>query len=451
MCIIVTIVMAEMNKKSIALLIIPLISTFFIQNNLNKQIFKYTKKLSLNFKKILYLNRCFSLSDYALELRTTKIYNLLINKRRQVSSEINKLTGQYGIKISFTRFINDLFRNRIPYSTVLLYALYCATISNEIDVSEISVMLLGLVNLSDTINMVTNKIMDLLDNSRYVDYYNDFLKIKSNINSLKSKTEFSRFNNKIEIKSLSFKYSNSDNYALKDINMNIKKGDKIVILGLNGSGKSTFLKLLLRMYDPEYGSISIDGTNIKKLNIENYRRYFSTLFQDFKLFRNLSISENVLCKYVTNDDMANLNSSITFSGLNEKFSDSNSLLNLKLSKELDKDGISFSGGELQKLAISRTYARNADIVIFDEPTAAIDPISENELLEKIFNLPNDKTVILIIHRLSFAKYADNIFVFNHGEIIEEGNHEQLMNLKGAYANMYNKQSLNYRIGVQVND
>lgn len=205
------------------------------------------------------------------------------------------------------------------------------------------------------------------------------------------------------------------------------------------------------MYDPEYGSISIDGTNIKKLNIENYRRYFSTLFQDFKLFRNLSISENVLCKYVTNDDMANLNSSITFSGLNEKFSDSNSLLNLKLSKELDKDGISFSGGELQKLAISRTYARNADIVIFDEPTAAIDPISENELLEKIFNLPNDKTVILIIHRLSFAKYADNIFVFNHGEIIEEGNHEQLMNLKGAYANMYNKQSLNYRIGVQVND
>ena len=169
------------------------------------------------------------------ELRTTKIYNLLINKRRQVSSEINKLTGQYGIKISFTRFINDLFRNRIPYSTVLLYALYCATISNEIDVSEISVMLLGLVNLSDTINMVTNKIMDLLDNSRYVDYYNDFLKIKSNINSLKSKTEFSRFNNKIEIKSLSFKYSNSDNYALKDINMNIKKGDKIVILGLNGS------------------------------------------------------------------------------------------------------------------------------------------------------------------------------------------------------------------------
>lgn len=235
MCIIVTIVMAEMNKKSIALLIIPLISTFFIQNNLNKQIFKYTKKLSLNFKKILYLNRCFSLSDYALELRTTKIYNLLINKRRQVSSEINKLTGQYGIKISFTRFINDLFRNRIPYSTVLLYALYCATISNEIDVSEISVMLLGLVNLSDTINMVTNKIMDLLDNSRYVDYYNDFLKIKSNINSLKSKTEFSRFNNKIEIKSLSFKYSNSDNYALKDINMNIKKGDKIVILGLNGS------------------------------------------------------------------------------------------------------------------------------------------------------------------------------------------------------------------------
>lgn len=448
MCGTVLAVMTQMNKKSLIIIIVPLISTFFLQNKLNQKYYSYSKKLNISTKKINYINRCFYLKDYALEMRTTKISDLLFKKRDEISSEIDREVKNSGTKIAILRFINDLLRNRIPFTAVLVYAVFCATISKEIDISEMSVMLLGLVNLSDNINELTDNIMKLIDSSRYIDEYTEFLKIEAKISYDQIGKEVSRFKNEIKINSLDFRYEDGKKLVLEDINMKIKKGQRVAILGLNGSGKTTLMKLLLRMYDPESGSIEMDGVNIKEFNPKEYQEQFSIMMQDYKLM-SLSIGENILCREVDDVDKDKIDRSLEFASVLEKLKINDDYINKNITNEFQDDGFNLSGGEMQKIAIGRAYAKDSDIFIFDEPTSAIDPIAEQELLDKIVNLPKDKTVIYILHRLSFAKYADKIFVIKNGKLIEEGNHEELMKMKGEYGNMFNKQSESYKTGVLV--
>lgn len=245
----------------------------------------------------------------------------------------------------------------------------------------------------------------------------------------------------IEFCNVSFKYPRSENFVLKDINLTIRSGEHLSIVGLNGAGKTTLIKLLCRLYDVTEGEIKIDGINIKEYSDEAYRKLFAVVFQDFKLFA-FSLKENIALG--TEEDEAKIEEVLKLSGLYEDAMKLDHGLDTTLYKSFDEAGTELSGGQQQKVAISRALYRNAPIVILDEPTAALDPVAEYEIYKKFDTLVGGKTAIYISHRLSSCKFCDHIAVFAEDTIKEYGTHESLVKKEnGIYAEMFAAQAQYY--------
>ena len=245
----------------------------------------------------------------------------------------------------------------------------------------------------------------------------------------------------IEFCNVSFKYPRSENFVLRNINLTIRSGEHLSIVGLNGAGKTTFIKLLCRLYDVTEGEIKIDGINIKEYSDEAYRKLFSVVFQDFKLFA-FSLKENISLD--EEEDAERITEVLKLSGLYEDAMKLEHGLDTTLYKSFDEQGTELSGGQQQKVAISRALYRNAPIVILDEPTAALDPVAEYEIYKKFDSLVGGKTAIYISHRLSSCKFCDRIAVFAEDTIKEYGTHESLVNKEnGIYAEMFAAQAQYY--------
>jgi len=247
----------------------------------------------------------------------------------------------------------------------------------------------------------------------------------------------------IEFKNISFRYPNTKRYILKNFNLSIRTGEKIAFVGENGAGKTTLIKLLLRFYDVTDGEIVVNGINIKHLNLEKWYALIGVLFQEFIKYQ-FTFKENVYFgnkKEVNNLDL--LKEAIKKSGADEFVKDLPSKYDQTVGK-MFKEGVDLSGGQWQKLALARTFFKNAPILILDEPTSAIDAKAEYEIFQRVQELQKDKTVIIISHRFSTVRNADRILVLDGGRIIEEGNHEILMKKKGLYAELFNIQAQGYK-------
>lgn len=245
----------------------------------------------------------------------------------------------------------------------------------------------------------------------------------------------------IECRNVSFKYPGSDDYVLKNINMKFKIGTKMAIVGKNGSGKTTFIKLLCRLYDPTEGEILLNGINIKKYNYLDYLNIFSIVFQDYSML-GFTLGENVAMNSNYDEDL--VKDSLEKVGFTLKLKKLKNGLNTYISKNYDKNGVDFSGGETQKIAIARAVYKNSPFVILDEPTAALDPIAEAEIYSKFNELVQDKTTMYISHRLSSCKFCDEILVFDNGNVVEQGSHETLVkNKNGKYYELWNAQAQYY--------
>ena len=212
------------------------------------------------------------------------------------------------------------------------------------------------------------------------------------------------------------------------------------IVGLNGAGKTTLVKLMLRLYLPSKGKITLDGIDISKIPFDDYIKHIGVVLQDYTLFA-YSIKENINF----NKDLATnkIMTAIANSGLNDKIQNLPQGINTSVSRELDDDGVEFSGGEGQKLALARADYRNSDILILDEPTSALDPVAEYELFSRLNKIAKNKTTISITHRLSSTQFCDHLIVLSNGKVIEQGNHDQLMKLDGEYARLFNAQAKYY--------
>lgn len=245
----------------------------------------------------------------------------------------------------------------------------------------------------------------------------------------------------IKFKNVSFKYAGSDSYALKDVSFKFKIGEHIAFVGHNGSGKSTFIKLLCRLYDPTEGEITLNGIDIKKYDINEYMSLFSVVFQDFSLF-SVPVSQNVAA--CVEYDREKLFLSLRESGADEFVMNMKNKENTVLYKDFDDEGVEISGGEAQKLALSRALYRDAPFVVLDEPTAALDPISEFEVYSRFNEFTRGKTAIYISHRLSSCRFCDKILVFEKGRIVQFGNHEELLgDERGMYSKLWNSQAKYY--------
>lgn len=240
---------------------------------------------------------------------------------------------------------------------------------------------------------------------------------------------------------MSFAYKDNE-YIVKNLNFKIKGNSIAALVGHNGAGKSTIIKLLFRLYDPTNGEIFINGKNIKEYNLRAYRKLFTAAFQDYKVLA-LSIKENVLMEHECENEDEAVMEALKKAGIYEKVGTLPKGIDTILTKEFDESGAVLSGGQYQKIAVARTFVQDAPIKVYDEPSSALDPIAEYELYKSIMKESKNKTMIFISHRLSSVRNADKVFMLENGEIIEQGTHEELMEMKGSYADMYTKQAMNY--------
>lgn len=254
----------------------------------------------------------------------------------------------------------------------------------------------------------------------------------------------------IEFKDVSFKYPNTNNYIINHLNLKIDKKMKLAIVGLNGAGKTTIVKLLCGMFDIDEGEILINGKNIKNYNRKTLYAIFSIVFQDVNIFA-FTIAENIALKEDSKIDYDKLNMAIDKAGLREKIDSLPLREKTMMLKNIDTAGIELSGGESQKLAIARAIYNDGNCLILDEPTSALDALAEAEIYEKFSQITSDKTTIFISHRLASTKFCDKIALFDKAGLKEFGTHEELMKLKGLYYEMFLVQGKYYKEGVKNNE
>lgn len=288
------------------------------------------------------------------------------------------------------------------------------------------------------------KLLGFLEtNTSYLDKTFEFLDI-SNAMYQGSLTTEKRSDQQyeVEFKDVSFKYPGSDIWSLRHVNMKFKVGRRLAIVGENGSGKTTFIKLLCRLYDPQEGKIFLNGIDIRKYRYDDYMNIFSVVFQDFQLLAQ-PLGANVAgkCHY----DEKKVHKALVDAGFGERLEIMPEGLDTMLYKNLSENGVEVSGGEAQKIAIARALYKEAPFIILDEPTAALDPIAEAEIYSKFNDIAGDKTTIYISHRLSSCKFCDEIAVFHEGEVIQQGTHDSLVaDENGKYYELWHAQAQYYK-------
>ena len=244
----------------------------------------------------------------------------------------------------------------------------------------------------------------------------------------------------VEFDHVSFQYPGTDTYVIKDLNLKFEIGEKMAIVGKNGSGKTTFIKLLCRLYDVTEGSIKVNGIDIREYNYEEYCDLFAVVFQDFQVF-SFPLGENLASGSLVEEDRAV--NALKRAGLGDRFLELPNGLDTSVGKEFEDTGVTFSGGEKQKIAIARAIYKNAPFVIMDEPTAALDPESECEVYAGFDKMVGHKTALYISHRLASCRFCQDILVFDQGQVVQRGSHEELENKEGLYWELWNAQAQYY--------
>ena len=302
----------------------------------------------------------------------------------------------------------------------------------------------SMVALSNGITALVKVLGSIQNNAYFLQTNFEFLDIPNKMyqGSLTTEKRADR-EYEVEFRDVSFKYPGSDQYSLRHVSMKFKVGRRLAIVGENGSGKTTFIKLLCRLYDPTEGQILLNGIDIRKYRYDDYINVFAIVFQDFQLFA-FTLGQNVAASQEYDRKRAEM--CLRAAGFGARLDQLPKGLDTYCSRFFDKEGIEFSGGEAQKIAIARALYKDAPFIILDEPTAALDPIAEAEIYSKFNDIAGDKTAIYISHRLSSCKFCDEIAVFHEGAMIQQGSHEELAAMGGKYAEMFRMQAEKYRQG-----
>ena len=432
----------------IVFVLVSFVMRMLVSVKLNKVNYDNRVKVNPYMRKRDYVSRVFYLKDYAKELR------LHPQAGRQLEEEFAEaddgIVGEHR-KVSGIRTLLLFLRN-YAVSDFLIdglyisYLVYKAAVLHTLNYSDAVI----LFNRTGSMRGCLSRFADLgpaaHENSMFVDKIRSFLAYEPRLRQDVG-DPVPDGPGELLLDHVSFKYSDKGRTVLDDISLRVKPGEHIAIVGYNGAGKTTLIKLLMRLYDPTSGSISYHGKNVSTLKPDDYHRHIGVVFQDYQMF-GASLAENVVMDDMTENELQSNSEKIKLSleeaGFAEKLSSLPDGLFTQVTTEFDKKGVDFSGGESQKVAISRAFYKDADILIMDEPSSALDPIAEYELNKAMESAARGKTVFYISHRLSTTRDADRIIMLEEGRIIEEGNHSQLLAKNGKYAQMWNAQAGKYR-------
>ncbi|MCR5148503.1 MAG: ABC transporter ATP-binding protein/permease [Eubacterium sp.] len=433
----------SMNAFVIVICVTMIIINIFLNSVRNKILYKRDMEITRPEREAEYAKRIFYEPQYAQEIRLGKLGKLM-NRKFMLAMDktldvIKKYCGKFVFFDSAFGIMGFCFM-----SVIMVFAAWQITIGN-LSIGSFAALLNGAQQLLEKMFALFGQVPKISQNSKYIDNLRLIIESEPQISSEEKGIDVEKVENSISIKGLSFTYPGKNIPVLNNININIKNGQKTAIVGYNGVGKSTLVKLILRFYDPTTGNISIGETDYKKANLNSLRNKFGVVFQNYKCYA-MSVYENVIMDDAIDESGENKTiEALKYSGIYEKITSFEKGIYTNLSREFDSEGVPLSGGEEQKIAISRAFVEDKDILILDEPSSALDPLAEYDINQKILSLAAEKTVIFISHRLSTVRMADMIYMMDSGEVVESGTHDELMKLDGKYAEMFRKQAENYVI------
>lgn len=399
---------------------------------------KRREEVTEKHRKGDYFARVFYLPEYAGEIRTSGIFPLLRKRFNESADEVVNTQKKYVGKLDRLFYIQDIGIRAIGFVLVLgLYIGYQTIVTGNMSAGDFVATFNGALLIGGSILYLTvYSLRSFTEQSKMIEKCRTFLAEKENITDGTHIAECSE-PEEISVENITFSYEGNEKNSLDGISFEIKPYEKVALVGYNGAGKTTLTNLLLRLYDVKDGSIKIGGRDIREETVASHRDRFAAVFQDFQIF-SASVGENVALS--KDYDEERVLKALKAVGFDKELPNG---LETILLREFDEDGLMLSGGEQQKIAIARAFYKYCPYVILDEPSANLDPVSEYELNHAMMTAATDKTVIFISHRLSTTRHADRIFMMEKGKIIESGSHEELMNLNGKYAEMFNLQAEKY--------
>ena len=434
--------MFQVDKLSVTFILLPIIGNFVFRR-LNSHIdYKRQKDMAVHNRRIDYINRVMYLKEYAKEMRLTRVFNLLRHQYRDAITGLADVTKKYVWKSVTLHWLYVEFTFTFIFEGLLIYGAYRNLVSHTISLAQLAVITSMMVSTTWILIGFTDSVTECFKNGLFVEYLKTFLEYKEKIPEDYDGADPGRQIQSIEFRNVSFAYK--DIPVLENLNMKLEGGKTYALVGHNGAGKSTIIKLLLRFYDPTQGEILLNGRNIKEYNLQKYRALFATAFQDNRMF-SMSVADNVVLgeDIAPEKKQAVVEEALKLSGVYDKVMSLQKGMDTTLTREFDDEGAVLSGGEFQKIVVARAFARSCPVKVFDEPSSALDPIAEYKLFDNILKACKENTLLFISHRLSSVQNADYVFLLEKGKVLEEGSHKALMKKKGAYADMYNKQAENY--------
>ncbi len=405
-------------------------------NEVHKLWYKLYKENETEHRFSWYINRTFYNVKYAAEIKTTNIPNLLIEKYKESVDKIEKTSLKYYKKMAPHQSVFQLFDTLVAQGGTYLYLGY-RLFKGLIKVADFSSSINATMSFYNNFMQAITTITTLKEHARYID---DFLWVMDYVPQLEKDEgqEIIEFNN-IRIEHIYFKYYESKDYVINNLSFNLNRGEKIAIVGHNGSGKTTLIKLILKFYQLQVGAIYINDINYSDVNPFSLRRQMAVVFQDYQIYA-VSIAENILMRKVeSKEDEDIVYNALNKVGLLEKVKSLKDGIYTQMTREFDTSGEAFSGGERQRIVVARVFASDADLYILDEPTASLDPLAEEKINKLILSTATNKTIIIIAHRLSTVVDTDKIYLMKHGTFTEIGTHQELIDLNGDYALMFNTQ------------
>lgn len=442
-CIVAMVILCRMNAYMVlVVLALGVLSYFSIDKAAKMDKYLTNDSVSHLNRKKDYFNKISRDFSYGKDIRLYHVQQKILETQKDLNRELHSnvcKARMVWLKSGVFTETLGMLREGIMY-----IGLVFGILGREIVISDFTLYVGCVHHFAETFHNVMNLYAKMRQCSREVNDYrtlNEFLdEQKDTGGEVKDAKDY-----EIRFENVSFAYPGTDKPALKNINLVISPKQKLAIVGLNGAGKTTLVKLLLKLYEPTNGRILLNGVDIRSYNTKSYYALFSPVFQDMECYA-FTVAENVSMKPENITDKKLVSECIRKAGLGNKLDEWNKGVDTNLLKILHEDGVILSGGEKQKLALARALYKNAPIVVLDEPTAALDAMAESRMYEEFDNLINGKVAIYISHRLASTRFCDVIAMFEDGELVEYGSHNQLMSINGRYKKMFEMQAKYYKEG-----